>query len=95
MADNTAIIYFSDHGDRHHSPYYLWPMTVLGDAGGIFKTARYLQYPGHNNRGHQTIGNFYLSLLHAAGDQRKQFGDLDLEAADHINQHIPLNEWMA
>jgi hypothetical protein len=33
--------------------------------------------------------------LHAAGDQRKQFGDLDLEAADHINQHIPLNEWMA
>lgn len=95
MADNTAIIYFSDHGDRHHSPYYLWPMTVLGDAGGIFKTGRYLQYPGHNNRGHQTIGNFYLSLLHAAGDQRKQFGDLDLEAADHINQHIPLNEWMA
>ena len=95
MADNTVIVYFSDHGDRHHSPYYLWPMTVLGDAGGTFKTGRYMQYPGHNIRGHQTIANFYLSLLHSAGDQRKQFGDLDLEAADHINQHTPLNEWMA
>ena len=95
MADNTTIIYFSDHGDRHHSSYDLWPMTVLGDAGGAFRTGRYLQYPGHRNRGNQTIGNFYLSLLHAAGDQRKQFGDLDLESPDFIDQQTPLANWMA
>lgn len=95
MADNTAIIYFSDHGDRHHSPFTLWPMTVLGDAGGSFKTGRYMQYPGHKHRGNQTMGNFYLSLLHAAGDQRKQFGDLDMQSPDYINQKTPLAEWMA
>ncbi|MGC6457569.1 MAG: DUF1552 domain-containing protein [Akkermansiaceae bacterium] len=95
MADNTAIIYFSDHGDRHHSPFKLWPMTVLGDAGGSFKTGRYLQYPGHRRKGNQTIGNFYLSLLHAAGDKRMQFGALDLESPDYINQKSPLAEWMA
>lgn len=95
MADNTVIVYFSDHGDRHHSPFYLWPMTVLGDAGGMFKTGRYLQYPGHRLRGNQTIGNFYLSLLHAAGDQRKTFGQPDLESPDYINQTTPLEAWMA
>lgn len=95
MADNTVVIYFSDHGDRHHSKYDLWPMTVLGDMNGTFKTGRYIQYPGHKLRGNQTVGNFYLSLLHAAGDQRKQFGHLDLESPDYINQKQPLQEWMA
>ena len=95
MADNTVIIYFSDHGDRHHSPYYLWPMTVLGDAGGSFRAGRYLQYPGHGNRGNQTVGNFYLSLLHAAGDKRKTFGSPDLTSPDHVNQKTPLVDWMA
>ena len=95
MADNTMIIYFSDHGDRHHSPFYLWPLTVLGDAGGFFRTGRYLQYPGHKLRGNQTIGNFYLSLLHAAGDKRKRFGQPDLESPEYINQSIPLVDWLA
>lgn len=95
VADNTVIVYFSDHGDRHHSSYDLWPMTVLGDAGGAFKAGRYLSYPGHRQRGNQTIANFYLSLLHAVGDQRKSFGQPDLESPDYINQSTPLTEWMA
>jgi len=47
MADNTVIVYLSDHGDRHGSPNDLWPMTVFGDAGGAFKTDRTLntQFP--------------------------------------------------
>ena len=94
MADNTAIIYFSNHGDRHHSPFTLWPMAVLGDAGGTCKTGRYMQYPGHKNRGNQTMGSFYLPLLQAAGDKRKQFGDLDMESPNYINQNTPLAEWM-
>lgn len=95
MADRTTIVYFSDHGDRHHSPFKLWPMTVLGDAGGALKAGRYLQYPGHRNKGNQTMGNFYLSLLHAAGNKRKLFGDLDLESPDSIDQKSPLAGWMA
>ena len=95
MADNTVIVYMSDHGDRHHSPFYLWPMTVLGDAGGIFRTGRYIQYPGHKLRGNQTMGNFYLSLLYAAGDKRKSFGQPDLESPEFIDQTTPLTEWFA
>ena len=95
MADNTVIVYFSDHGDRHHSPFYLWPMTVLGDAGRLFKTGRYIQFPGHKLRGNQTMGNFFLTLLHAAGDKRKTFGQPDLESPDYINQKSPLEQWMA
>ncbi len=95
MADNTVVVYFSDHGDRHHSPFYLWPMTVLGNAGGAFRTGRYLQYPGHRERGNQTIANFYLSLLHAAGDRRKTFGQPDLESPEFIDQRTPLADWMA
>ena len=95
MADNTVIVYMSDHGDRHHSKYDLWPLTVLGDADGTLKTGRYIQYPGYRNRGNRTLGNFYLSLLHAAGDQRKNFGYPDLTSPDYINQETPLQEWMA
>ena len=95
IADNTVVVYFSDHGDRHHSPFYLWPMTVLGDAGGALRTGRYMQYPGHKLRGNQTMGNFYLSLLHTAGNKRVSFGQPDLESPDYINQETPLVEWMA
>lgn len=95
MADNTVIVYFSDHGDRHHSPFHLWPMTVLGDGGGSFKTGRYMQYPGYTLRGNQTMGNFYLSLLHAAGDKRMQFGAPDLTSPEYINQKTPLEAWLA
>ena len=95
MADNTVIVYLSDHGDRHDSPYDLWPMTVLGDAGGAFKTGRSLQYPGYRNRGNQTLGNFYLSLLHATGDKRVSFGYPDLTSPDYINRKTPLQECMA
>lgn len=95
MADNTVIVYLSDHGDRHHSKFDLWPMTVIGDANGAFKTGRYLQYPGYQNRGNQTLGNFYLSLLHAAGDKKKSFGYPDLTSPAYINQKSVLAEWMA
>ncbi|MEM1069659.1 MAG: DUF1552 domain-containing protein [Planctomycetota bacterium] len=95
MADNTVVVYLSDHGDRHHSNYDLWPMTILGDAGGALRTGRYIQYPGYQNRGNQTLGNFYLSLLHAAGDKRESFGYPDLTSPDHIDQKTPLTEWMA
>ena len=95
MADNTVIVYLSDHGDRHGSPKDLWPMTVICDAGGAFKTDRSYKYPGYRNRGNRTLGNFYLSLLHVASDKRVNFGYPDLISPDDINQKTPLQEWMA
>ena len=95
MLDNTVIVYLSDHGDRHHSNFYEWPMITLGSAGGKLKTGRYLQVPGWGNEGNRTIANLYLSLLHAAGHPRDTFGDTDLSMPKSIDQTGPLAEWMA
>ncbi len=95
MLDNTVIVFLSDHGDRHHSKFYDWPMVTLGSAGGQLRTGRYLQVPGWGNAGNRTIANLYLSLLHSAGDPRETFGDKDLQSPDHVDQSGPLTQWMA
>lgn len=94
MLDNTVILYLSDHGDRHHSKFYEWPMVAIGNVNGRFKTGRYIQTPGYGSTGHRTIANLYLSLLHAAGHPRDQFGQKDLQLDSSIDQSGPLAEWM-
>ena len=73
----------SDSGEEHHGFCGEWPMVLIGNLGGRLKTdGRFLQYPAWQERGdqipgHRTIANFYLALLHAVGDRRKQFGEQD------------------
>ena len=45
MLDNTVIVYLSDHGEKHHSNCYEWPMVALGNIGGKLKAGRYLHVP--------------------------------------------------
>ena len=94
MLDNTVIVYLSDHGDRHHAKFREWPIVALGGAGGRLKTGRYLQTPGWGHAGNRTIANLYLSLLHAAGSPRDEFGDKDLTMPESIDQTGPLAEWL-
>ncbi|MGF1580804.1 MAG: DUF1552 domain-containing protein [Gemmataceae bacterium] len=94
MLDNTLILYLSDAADRHHCNFYEWPMLAIGNIGGRFRTGRYLQYPGYGAQGHRTISNLYLSILHAAGQPRDRFGDLDRRLPESISQEGPLGEWM-
>jgi hypothetical protein len=95
MLDNTVIIYLSDHGDRHHSKFFEWPIVALGNIAGQFKTGRYIQMPGYGSQGHRTVANLYLSLLHAAGDPRDTFGQPDMAMPSGIDQEGPLAEWLA
>jgi hypothetical protein len=95
MLDNTVILYLSDHGDRHHSKFFEWPMVALGNIGGAFKAGRYLHYPGYGSAGHRTIANLYLSLLGAAGVKRDTFGHKDMALAASISQTGPLAEWLS
>jgi hypothetical protein len=94
MLDNTLIVYLSDHGDRHHANLHEWPMIAIGNVNGQFKAGRYIQVPGYGSRGHRTIANLYLSLLHAAGHPRDTFGEKDLRLDAAIDQTGPLAEWM-
>lgn len=78
MLDNTVIVYLSDSGEGHHPRLYDWPIVVLGDLGGRLKTrGRFLQFPTYGSAGHRTTANFFLTLLHAAGDRRETFGVAD------------------
>ncbi len=96
--DNTLIVWMSDSGEEHHGFCSEWPLVVLGNLGGRLKTAgRFLQFPSYQSAGHRTIANFYLALLHAVGDKRKSFGEIDpaLEGLRDVNQAGPLAEIMA
>ncbi|QDU92290.1 DUF1552 domain-containing protein [Lignipirellula cremea] len=92
VLDNTLIVYMSDFGDRHHPSYTQWPVVLIGNLGGKLKTnGRYLEYPRYGAPGHRTLGTMYHSLLHAVGDQREQFNNVDL-AIDKDATHGPLSE---
>ena len=95
MLDNTLIVYMSDSAEEHHGQGTQWPMVLVGNLGGKLKTAgRYLQFPKYGGKGHRTMGNFYLALLHAVGDKRAKFGDSDPDLKD-IDTAGPLAEILA
>ena len=95
LLDNSLIIYLSDSAEEHHGMAQQWPMILVGNLGGRLKTeGRFLQFPGYNKAGHRTMSNFYLSLLHAVGDNRDKFGEPDRELAD-IDTSGPLTEILA
>ena len=95
MLDNTLIIWMSDSAESHHGTGVQWPMVLVGNLGGKLKTAgRYLQFPSYGSKGHHTMSNFYLSLLHAVGDRRTKFGEPDNNLKD-IDTAGPLAEILA
>ncbi|MEZ6142480.1 MAG: DUF1552 domain-containing protein [Zavarzinella sp.] len=91
MLDNTVIVYLSDGAEGHHSRCWEWPIVVLGNIGNRLKTGQYIDYPGYGYRGHRTTANFFLTLLHLAGDRRETFGMKDPGLKD-IDQSGPLTE---
>ena len=65
-------------GDRHHGTLDSWPMVVLGGCGNKLKLpGRYVQFPGYGQKGHQTIGNWWTSVLNAFGNPIEHYGDFD------------------
>lgn len=95
MLDNTVIVYLSDGAEGHHSRCWEWPMVVLGNIGGRLRTGRYLDYPGYGQRNHRTTANFFLTLLHLAGQSsRETFGVSDGGLRD-LDQSGPLSELLA
>ncbi len=95
MLDNTVILYLSDHGEKHHSNCFEWPMVALGNIDRAFKAGHYIHVPGWGISGHCTIAHLYRSLLQAAGLPHGEFGQPDMTLPDSINQTGPLAEWMA
>lgn len=78
MLDNTMIMYFPEGGEAHHGVGTEAPFVILsGKNCNVDLAGRYIRLPYWATEGHQTLGNFYTTLLNAHGNPIKHYGDLD------------------
>ncbi|MCA9137923.1 MAG: DUF1552 domain-containing protein, partial [Planctomycetales bacterium] len=68
MMDNTLIVYTSNNADKQHTSGANWPVMLLGDLDGAFKTGCFTQLDGK-----RPINALYTSLLRAAGQNCDRF----------------------
>lgn len=96
MFDNTTIIYMPETGAGHHQPTNEMPMIVMtGKRSKLDIAGRYIRLPFHAAEGHQTLGNWYTTLLNSYGNPIKHYGDLDLTMArKKLPQEGPIRRFM-
>lgn len=62
MMDHTLIVYTSNNADKQHTSGANWPVMLLGNFDGAFKTGCFTQLDGK-----RPINSLYATLLEAAG----------------------------
>ena len=68
MMDNTLIVYTSNNADKQHTNGANWPVMLLGNMDGAFKTGCFTQLDGK-----RPINALYTTLLRAAGKNVDRF----------------------
>ena len=80
MFDSTMVMYFPENGETHHGIGLESPFIILsGRKINLDLAGRYIRLPFHGTPGHQTLGNWYTTLLNAHGNPLPHYGDLDAE----------------
>ena len=87
MMDNTLIVYTSNNADRQHTSGANWPVMLLGDCGGIFKTGCFTQMSGK-----RPINALYSTLLRVAGEKVEHFNMNEKLAKKFDDSAGPLKE---
>ncbi len=87
MMDNTLIVYTSNNADKQHTQGANWPVMLLGDLGGAFKTGCFTQLDGK-----RPINALYTSILRAAGQNVDSFNMSQALARKFDNGTGPLGE---
>ena len=87
MMDNTLIVYTSNNADKQHTNGANWPVMLLGDCGGAFKTGRFTQLDGK-----RPINALYASILQAAGVDCHRYNMSEKLAAKFDEGAGPLGE---
>lgn len=90
MMDNTLIVYTSNNADKQHTNGANWPVMLLGDLDGAFKTGCFTQLDGK-----RPINALYTSLLRAAGQNVDRFNMTEQVAKKFDNATGPLKEVLA
>jgi len=97
MFDNTMVMYFPENGETHHGIGLESPFVILSGKNCALDIAgRYIRLPFLGVEGHQTLGNWYTTLLNAHGNPIEHYGDLDLEMArKKLPQTGPIRQFMS
>ncbi len=90
MMDNTLIVYTSNNADKQHTNGANWPVMLLGNCNGAFKTGCFTQLDGK-----RPINALYTSLLRAAGQETDRFNMNDKLARKFDSGSGPLREVFA
>lgn len=94
MFDHTMLLYFPDNGETHHSQGTEWPFVVIsGDKTPLDISGRYIRLPRYGQAGHQTLGNWYTTLLNAYGNPIHHFGSLDVGLS--FDQSGPIDKFIS
>ncbi|WP_145352548.1 DUF1552 domain-containing protein [Roseimaritima multifibrata] len=87
MMDNTVIVYTSNNADKQHTNGGNWPVMLLGNLDGAFKSGCFTQLDGK-----RPINALYTSLLRAAGQNVDRFNMDDKMAKKFDVANGPLKE---
>jgi hypothetical protein len=87
MMDNTLIVYTSNNADAQHTSGKTWPVMLLGNANGAFKTGRFTQLDGK-----RPINALYTTLLRSAGVNCDRFNMSEKLAKKFDSGSGPLKE---
>ncbi|MDE0862833.1 MAG: DUF1552 domain-containing protein [Rubripirellula sp.] len=93
MFDNTMLLYFPDNGETHHSHGTEWPFIVLAGRNSKLDVAgKYVRLPAWGKSGHQTLGNWYTTILNAYGNPIPHYGDFDITL--EADQSGPIRQFL-
>jgi len=90
MMDHTLIVYTSNNADKQHTNGANWPVMLLGNLDGAFKTGCFTQLDGK-----RPINALYTSLLRAAGQNVDRFNMTESLAKKYDDSTGPLKEVLA
>ncbi|HBJ34158.1 MAG TPA: hypothetical protein DDZ51_05220 [Planctomycetaceae bacterium] len=90
MMDNTLIVYTSNNADSQHTSGANWPVMLLGNCGGIFKSGCFTQVEGK-----RPINALYTTLLRVAGQNVDHFNMSEQLAKQFDRGTGPLTEVLA
>jgi uncharacterized protein YndB with AHSA1/START domain len=87
MMDNTLIVYTSNNADAQHTSGATWPVMLLGNCGGIFKSGCFTQLDGT-----RPINALYATILKTVGGECERFNMSEKMAAKFDSGTGPLRE---
>jgi hypothetical protein len=90
MMDNTLIVYTSNNADKQHTNGANWPVMLLGNCDGVFKSGRLTQLDGK-----RPINALYSTILETVGVHSERFNMSEKMAAKFDSGTGSLTEILA